>query len=128
MLSETSQVEHKTAKDYLVLIVILIGIFAMYYFGNSSETPKQKPTHSAVAAFTVCQQYVQQSLKAPGSAKWPGGYSDYTQHLGGGRYRVTAWVDAQNTFGALVRTNFKCEVRWQSDDRWYLENLALSAH
>jgi len=43
--------------------------------------------------------------------------------LGGGRYRVQSYVDAQNSFGAMIRTRYDCTVHWIGGDRWKLEDL-----
>jgi TonB family protein len=52
-------------------------------------------------------------LKSPSSAEWPTdgwlpahSYSDFVSHQGNGRYVIRAWVDADNSFGAKIRTRF----------------------
>ena len=52
------------------------------------------------------QLFVEQKLKNPDGAKFVGYARDTVTHLGGGKYRVTAAVDATNSFGATVRTPF----------------------
>ena len=58
------------------------------------------------------REYVSQSLKAPGTARWS---DDYTvTRKGKGVCEVRAWVDAQNSFGALIRRDFVCRLRIES--------------
>lgn len=38
-----------------------------------------------------------------------------TSDLGSGRYQVETYVDAENSFWALVRTQFTCLVEYQDD-------------
>ena len=77
----------------------------------------------------MAQQFVKEKLKAPGSADFGGVFGDYQDpdqvvtKLGGDKFRVRAWVDAQNAFGAQVRTRFVCELEYVGNDRWRLTNL-----
>ncbi len=81
---------------------------------------------SPVAAYTMAQHFVEQRLKTPGSAKWPLGYSKFVTNLGPGRYAVSGYCDAQNTFGALVRINFSCTMVYEGSDTWRCEDLSIS--
>jgi hypothetical protein len=47
------------------------------------------------------------------------------QELGGNRFRVQAWVDAQNAFGANLRTHFTCTVQCPDSTTCTLEGLEL---
>lgn len=71
----------------------------------------------------MCQQFLEDRLRAPSTADYPWGYSEYTTDLGGGKYRVRSYVDAQNGFGAQIRTNYDCTVQHAGGDRWTLESL-----
>ena len=51
-------------------------------------------------------------LKAPSTAKFAGSGETTRTDLGGGLYRVVSWVDAQNSFGAMIRQRFICEVKF----------------
>ena len=42
-----------------------------------------------------------------------------------GRYKVSTYVDAQNSFGAMIRTDFICEVTHTSGDSYHLESLVM---
>ena len=63
-------------------------------------------------------------LKAPRTAKFNGGAWDVV-YLGDNRYRVKASVDSQNSFGAMIRTEFQAIVRDEGDEHqtWVLEDL-----
>jgi len=47
-------------------------------------------------------------LKSPSSAKFPWGLK--SSLISGDKYRVANYVDSQNSFGAMIRTNYVCEV------------------
>ncbi len=75
------------------------------------------------AAEDMCEKFVSDRLKSPGTADFPGASS--VAQLAGGEYRVTGAVDSQNGFGALLRTDYVCTVRDMGGDRWRLVNLDL---
>ncbi len=95
-------------------------VFSNCFGGDGSDDG-----HSELEAYVVCQEFVEDRLKAPATADFPGGSFDYTTHNGGGRYTVDAFVDSENSFGAQVRTDFVCVVQWQSGDTYRLESLDL---
>jgi hypothetical protein len=61
------------------------------------------------AARAVCKDYVRDRLKSPRSADFPLLDWDIAK-LSNGTYRVRSYVDAQNSFGANIRTRFACTV------------------
>jgi len=79
-----------------------------------------------VEAWVIAKQFVLDKLISPSTAKFNGAArSPYVVYLGDARYRVTASVDSQNSFGAMLRTEFVVIVRAERDEHqtWTLENL-----
>lgn len=58
-----------------------------------------------------CQDAVRAQLKAPSTAKFPGVLekADAVTSYENGNKDWSGWVDSQNSFGALLRTEFLCE-------------------
>jgi len=113
----------------LIFILIAAALFNAGDCGGpvSSSSPGQAapaaPKHDEVTAWTMCQSFVEDRLKAPRTAKWPWGFTDRVTHLGGGRYRIKAYVDSENSFGAMMRTRFTAVVAWKGGDNWQLESF-----
>lgn len=84
------------------------------------------PEPDASGAYAVCQDAVEGRLRSPRSARFPWSYTDRVMDLGDGRFRVRAYVDAENAFGAEVRTDFDCTVAWEGNDTWSVEALELT--
>ncbi len=79
-------------------------------------------------AYYMCQDFIEKRLAAPATAKWPSSSEINIATLTGtGResYRVRGYVDSQNSFGALLRTNYVCDVSFMGKDNWHLENLTF---
>ncbi len=93
---------------------------------TASSTPMWSDYDSA-GAFDVCKQFVLDGLKAPTSAKFPHSSEATMSDLGGGRFRVLAYVDSQNSFGAMIRNNYNCAVHWVSGTQWSLDNLKMES-
>ena len=91
------------------------------------EPRKPQAGGQETTAFVMCQDPVRGQLRAPSTAEFP-----YTTapgvsvaHLGDGVYKVNAFVDAQNGFGAMLRTSWTCEIAENSNQTWSLRELKL---
>ena len=73
-------------------------------------------------AEVACKQFVRERLKSPSTAEFP---RPVTENLYESRWRVEGVVDSQNGFGAMVRTQYTCEVHRTSDDVWNLVDLTV---
>jgi len=84
------------------------------------------------AAWVMAQQFVKDRLKSPSSASFGSALGDYqdpdrvVSDLGGGEFRIRAWVEAQNSFGATIRTTFVCELEDTGAGNWRCTSLQMS--
>jgi Bacterial SH3 domain len=62
-------------------------------------------------AIVMCQRVVKDSLKAPRTAKFPWFNAEYGLTKDG-TFVVRDYVDAENSFGAMIRTNYYCEFAY----------------
>ena len=108
-----------------LLVVIVVGCTALG--GGDDDSPSA--TDLKAGAFDVCTQFVEDRLKAPGTAKFRNYFQDdgevIVTGIGEGPYTVRSSVDAQNGFGAEIRTDFVCTVNHTGDGNWRLANLSL---
>jgi hypothetical protein len=104
-----------------VLIGIgLLGILLGPLIGGSSE-----PINMQVDVTMACEDFVKARLKSPGSAKFSDTLPQEVYSMPDGSYSVISWVDAQNSFGALLRSKYVCSVRKAPDGQWQLEKLVM---
>lgn len=98
--------------------------------GTTVSSDREVDTYEKILAWNITKEFVTQSLKAPTTAKWGSIFSDHqdptkcVRYLGGNRFKSRGWVDAQNSFGAVVRTQFDCTVQHQANS-WTLVNLDI---
>jgi hypothetical protein len=91
----------KVTLAVLVVLVVAAGAVLAYVLAR----PTGPNTAGQIAA---CRELVKQNLKAPATAQ----FSDeaVAKQPTGGLYEIHGLVDAQNSFGALLRQRYTCTV------------------
>ena len=121
---KTGNQPSQAMKGCMGCLFIIVVIFVIGYFMTKSEPETDEG--QADMAYVMCQEYVKKTLKAPSTADFPWS-ADYVGIIGEHRFKVQGHVDAQNLFGAMIRTKFVCIVRWEGpgSDNWYLQSLDI---
>lgn len=103
------------------LFCCVLGIVMAQVMGNidpatfeqikKEQAVKNQPTEEDfVDAAAICaQEGVENKLKSPSSAKFP--WELKAVRGPDGNFIVENYVDAQNSFGAMIRSNYRCEVQ-----------------
>jgi len=86
--------------------------------GCTGETPEQRAQaacESTTDAYVMSQDFIEQHLRAPASAKfpWMTDADVSVKYLGDCTHEVRAYVDAQNGFGALIRSRYYVKLQNQ---------------
>jgi hypothetical protein len=92
-------------------------------FSELGQTTKSAPAKVVKDIGGVCKTRVTNSLKSPASARYPN--QPQTKEIFQGIYVVTGKVDAQNTYGALLRNSYHCYMYYSSDNKLRLMGLKL---
>lgn len=110
----------------LILLGICLGLWALSALSRRLNPPKPTPdVGSDIGAALICQEFVSDRLKSPASAEFQRSYeSDVSK--AGSMYTVKAYVDSENSFGAMIRTYYTCVVAYQGAEKWRLEDLETS--
>jgi hypothetical protein len=105
---------------FILAIVFLYAASAAY-----SSPPLSPKTASRSDACYMAQKFVKDQLKAPATAHFA---SDCQATQAAGTWTVSAYVDAQNGFGALLRNDYSVNMSYSpTTDRWTLVSLSLTA-
>ena len=111
----------KSVKTFLIMSAIILAVVSIPLYLAISEksisifkskpaTPKVYTDSEFKATAYVCAKYeVEAYLKAPSTAKFQAS-PDAVIYKQDSYYIIESYVDAQNSFGAMIRTNFKCRA------------------
>ncbi len=118
-------VPNKNSNGVIYLLLVLgVVIFVCIAFSimNNRDGGKTKDDPKSNAWYT-CRMFIEKYLKSPSTAKYQNYVTDgVVKDLGGSVYEMVMWVDAQNSFGAQIRSNFYCKVQ-DIGDSWKLLDL-----
>ncbi|MGB2964886.1 MAG: hypothetical protein WBB69_12960 [Anaerolineales bacterium] len=126
--------ESKKDKSNIVEILAQIGKIGLALFVFilliRSCTGDDDPSKFDGEPYIISQVFVERELKSPSSARFPL-YAAYgTTSLGNGRFNVSSYVDAENSFGAEVRAGYTAVLKfkggqWNDSSNWTLESLVF---
>lgn len=118
----------------LIIVVILGGLSSWILYANhqkSQETPEMRKAakcgnSGSVTAHTMAEHYVGARLKAPSSAKFPRYDDSQVAYIGDCEFTVRSYVDAQNSFGAMLRSNYYVRLKYDANaDRYFLIDIRI---
>jgi len=112
----------------LLVLWILIHSACPSGDGSTQHASNWRTDDNSTMAYIMLEDFVKERLVSPGSARFPGVFDGRAEHitsLGNRRYRITSWVDSQNSFGAVLRTHFTAEIEQIDEDRWRLISLDM---
>jgi hypothetical protein len=117
----------------IVAVTVLAIVTSMYYHAMlmlvkrpTTIMAPQPISHSASAAWSMCQQFVSERLRVPKSAEFADFFDSQSRGGQDGEYEIHSYVDAQNGFGALIRNSYVCTVRHQSGTSYQLVDLKMT--
>lgn len=102
----------------LVVVLLIIGWVNTTFFHGSDPTADDRQS----AAVEACRESVRAQLKSPGSASFSGEQYRETNDV----YSITGQVDAENSFGASLRSDFTCVAEPVGDGGTYTATAAVT--
>jgi hypothetical protein len=94
--------------------------------GQASVNNDRQVCESPSAAYSMAKQFVEKQLVSPATAEFPSIFGDEvtTSYVGDCKHHVTAYVDSENGFGAMIRTHFLAKVQNEyGTSTWVLKDL-----
>lgn len=88
------------------IAAIIIIIFFVWLHENTDDTSNDRN----IDAWVCAQNAVQEELKSPSSADFCTYPEATIKDRGNDKYSITGWVDADNSFGANIRTDFTVKL------------------
>lgn len=98
----------------IATIAILGTVFAFAVITGRNGEEKACSGDDQIGAFVMSQSFVTRTLKAPSTAVYPYINDDGVTvgYRGDCAYTVRAYVDAQNSFGAKIRTRYTVDLEF----------------
>ena len=97
-----------------IIIFVIIGIFVIgaIFSENDDTQTSQDYSNNEILAYNYAKDFVKEKLKSPSSAIFPSTREkvEHVINLGGGEYKINSWVESQNSFGAMIKTDFSCRI------------------
>ena len=108
----------------VVFFLVTMSLVVLAAIGSATSGGPRAPSDGE--ARLMCEKFVTDRLRAPATASFAGSSATTVTKSGDDTFRVRSYVDAQNGFGANIRTHYTCVVRpIQGTDRWQLESLDM---
>jgi len=130
MNTKTQPTREQKIKGVITILAFIFIIYVAWTFfvpscsSEKQETKVEKPTKQS--AYVMSQLFVQDKLVSPGSADFPFLGDDQINQINDSTFYIQSYVDSQNKFGALLRTNYSCKIIFKNDGQAKCENLILS--
>ena len=114
-----------TEKVKNVVIAISLIFFSLMFIaicsGPDEPEKPSKPkvqTHDKLDALIVSQDFVNDVLKSPATAKYGTDISSVQKVRGlpgKEEYMIRNYVDSENSYGAMLRTYYTCKITFNND-------------
>lgn len=99
---------------FIITTIIIIGISIFSY---DTESSREISHPNNFLAYSYAEDAVKKRLKSPSTAKFPRTIEKdkHIKYLGNKEYQIVSWVDSQNSFGAMVRSNFSVIIVFDNE-------------
>ena len=105
----------------LIFLLILMGWIGSLSMGpgNSSSSMEDR----AFTAWAMHSLFIKNALKAPSTADFAPRAESSVETIAPNTYKITSYVDAQNSFGAKIRNHYEITLKDNGPDKWQLIDL-----
>jgi len=119
-LDKDKKAEKTNVFSAIIGIFILACLFLIFTYKEDPDLYKRQD--NSTSAYIMCQKFVKDKLKSPSSAVFPDTYAEIkrgaVKKLDEQEYQIISYVDAQNSFGAMIRTVFIAKLKQIDNNTW----------
>lgn len=123
--------QKRTTIIVLLIICVLFWRGCIYepsptYNSNDATTniaPNARYIPPKNECWVISRQFAKKALKSPSTAEFP--FEDVYVYDNGDTITVIAPVDAQNSFGAMLRTRYICQMKYLGGKTYEISNWQL---
>lgn len=122
--------KHKTIGIVCCIAVVIVFSLSIVNALNAPNKSKAadawQTKDNSTMAYIMMQDFVKRRLKSPASAKFPfASEQDISIQKDEHEYVIFAYVDSQNSFGAMIRTYYSGVVKQIDAENWQLVTLDI---
>jgi hypothetical protein len=112
----------------IVMFLVTAILASVYHAGTGASYASTRAVDRSDACF-MSQKFVKENLKAPTTAEFPDWTEDNCRvSQSAGVWIVTSFVDSQNGFGAMIRSDYVAQMSYNpTKDTWALTNLSIDS-
>lgn len=123
-MDEKAQKEE--ARNFLGCLVVTVVAVLCVFFScrNYKPSPESIAEGDRAEAWYYAQQFAKKELISPKTAEFPSIHTEGVKvtTIAENSFFVTGFVDAQNSYGAMIRKRFEAEIT-HVGNKWRLERL-----
>lgn len=114
--------------NWIWVIVVLVILSIVFGFINhdlkyGDKTDEQiELMDQEENAYHNAKQLIKYKLKSPSTAEFPSSLEAQVVGIGANSFIISSYVDSQNSYGALIRTYYEAEIRYNGNDGVQLVN------
>jgi len=116
--------QKKTSKGCLTFLGVIVGIILIIVIVAMCSSGGGGGSSDNSRAFVLAQSAVREQLRAPSTAEFAS-MRDSTITSTGNTYTVKSYVDAENAFGAKIRTAFTVRVELVSKETYRILSVDI---
>lgn len=106
----------------LVVAACCIGGVVHFAFRGGASS-SDAPADRSLEATSMCETFVKRQLKAPATAKFS---EESAAKVSDVEYTAGGSVDSQNSFGALLRSTFACDLTYDAaKQEWTSKSVSV---
>lgn len=115
-VQENNKKATRFAIVFIICCVIICIIFLIIVLGDSGNTKYVSSSNNNLnsTCYYYSQRLVKEKLKSPDSAEFPK-YSASFVEKSGDTVTVSAYVNAQNSFGATIKTDYIATIKIENN-------------
>jgi hypothetical protein len=112
-----------------VVLILLAALWWLFSWGVNkiinpdTEAPAATPevqapkAHTDTEAYVDAEAIVKKTLKSPSTAKFPSSSYATVEHYSTDGFKVSSYVDSQNGFGAMIRSDWTVLFQYTPDEK-----------
>ncbi len=96
----------------VVLGLLFIGLIGMFFGDDTPDKVEPAKAFTEFGALYDSRTFVTRQLKAPATAKFDDATAN-VKKLNDTTFTIVSFVDSENSFGALLRSNYFCTITYR---------------